>query len=54
LVQTVKPQSDPQYKLFNEMGGAYGTMAERWRRFWWGILKQRAHLEDLGLDVRKE
>ena len=44
-----------QYKLSNEMCGTRITlMGERWGRFWWGILKQRDHLGDLGLDGKKE
>jgi hypothetical protein len=49
----------PKYYLFdqikkNEMGGACGAYGrqERCRVFWWGNLKERNPLEDLGVDGR--
>jgi len=36
------------------MGGAYSTNGGEVEKFLVGILKQRDHLEDLGLDVKKE
>jgi len=37
------------------MGGAcstYGRIAEMYRVFWWGKLRERDHLEDPGVHVR--
>ena len=37
----------------NDVGGAcstYGTRGEEHVGFWWGNLKARDHLEDLGID----
>jgi len=38
-----------------EMGGAssiYGRKGEVYTGFWWPILRERDHLEDLGVDMR--
>jgi hypothetical protein len=32
--------------------GTYGRRGERCTRFWWGNLKERAHVEVLGVDGR--
>jgi hypothetical protein len=40
----------------NDMGGACSTYGREvhvaYRRFWWGNLRERDHLEDAGADVR--
>jgi hypothetical protein len=35
----------------NELGGAFG-MYEKQERLWWRGLRERIHLEDLGVDGR--
>jgi hypothetical protein len=39
---------------WNEMGGAYSTCGggEMHKGFWWGNLRERDQLEDLGIDLR--